>query len=379
MKRILVISHKCTPPIYEGNQRCIYGYCDLLRSNGVDVHFLYVQGRERISATDLHVAKTYWGNSFHLFNRRFLLDAIPIGIAIIMSRFIGTYRVDDRYPRGLTHYVKKLQKEYCFDGIIINYLLFAKLFKSKINAKKIVYTHDVLSYKSRRNDMKKFWLNLSPNEEAKGLERADVILSIQENESIYFKYLCPNKPVYTVYTDFKVSEKRIAGNKNIVFLSGKSILNQNGIRYFVKNVYPRVLQYVPEAKLYVGGSICDYIKDLESEKIILVGRVEEEAGFYGLANVAINPIYQGTGLKIKTFEALSYGMVTVVHPHSTEGIYEKEKAPVLVGHTDEEFAKHIIRALTDELFCKEMSQRSIEYIQAMSTEISNIFMQVIEA
>lgn len=379
MKRILVISHTCTPPIYEGNQRCIFGYCDMLRSNGVEVHFLYVQGREHVSTTDLQEAKTYWGDSFHQFNRRMWLDAIPIGIAITRSRIVGTYRVDDRYPRGLTRYVKNLQKKYCFDGIIINYLLFSKLFKSKINVKKIVYTHDVLSYKSRRNDMKNFWLDLSPNEEAKGLERADVILSIQENESIYFKYLCPNTPVYTVYTNFNVKEKKHLENKNIVFLSGKSLLNQNGIRYFVKNVYPMVLQHVPNAKLYIGGSICNYIKDLKSEKIILVGRVEDESSFYGLANVAINPIYQGTGLKIKTFEALSYGMVTVVHPHSTEGIYEKETAPVLVGHTDEEFAKHIVHALTDELFCKELSNRSIDYIQAMSAEISNIFMQVVEA
>ena len=65
----------------------------------------------------------------------------------------------------------------------------------------------------------------------------------------------------------------------------------------------------------------------------LLGFVDNPADFYAKADVAINPVYQGTGLKIKTFEAISYDKVTLVHPHSMAGVFKKDEAPLFASET----------------------------------------------
>ena len=96
-----------------------------------------------------------------------------------------------------------------------------------------------------------------------------------------------------------------------------------------------------------------------------------------MGDIAINPIYQGTGLKIKTFEALAYGKVTIVHPHSAEGIYQPQKAPVFIGHTPQEFAKHVVDALSDIKLRKLYSDKAVAYIQDLNLFIERQYHQIL--
>ena len=160
-------------------------------------------------------------------------------------------------------------------------------------------------------------------------------------------------------------------------MSGKSILNVNGIHYFITEVFPLILEEEPEVQLVIGGSICDVLPQIENSNIKLLGRIDEEEKFYEMGDIAINPIYQGTGLKIKTFEALAYGKVTIVHPHSAEGIYQPQKAPVFIGHTPQEFAKHVVDALSDIKLRKLYSDKAVAYIQDLNLFIERQYHQIL--
>lgn len=39
-------------------------------------------------------------------------------------------------------------------------------------------------------------------------------------------------------------------------------------------------------------------------------------------------MFSGTGLKVKTFEAISYGKYVLAHTHSLEGVYDPSNIPV---------------------------------------------------
>ncbi|WP_302977569.1 glycosyltransferase family 4 protein [Paraprevotella clara] len=373
MKKILVVSPVQTPPVSSGSQKCIYEYCELLRAIGFEVYFLYIKGQNEVEKQ----LKNYWGDRLFIYKRNFILDVFKRGFIECRKKISGYNAIDDLYPIGLTHYVDTLQKKNNFDAIIINYAILSKLFTSKLNCKKILYAHDCLSFKKQRLNVKQFWIDLTPNQEAKGLQRCDTVLSIQENEAIYFKYLYPQGNIVTVYSNFKVGRQTITGNKNILFLSGKSILNVNGIHYFITEVFPLILEEEPEVQLVIGGSICDVLPQIENSNIKLLGRIDEEEKFYEMGDIAINPIYQGTGLKIKTFEALAYGKVTIVHPHSAEGIYQPQKAPVFIGHTPQEFAKHVVDALSDIKLRKLYSDKAVAYIQDLNLFIERQYHQIL--
>lgn len=370
--KVLIVSTIQSPPILAGNQKCIYDYCELLKEIGIDVYFLHIKGRKKIDES----FKKYWGDKLVIYRRNLILDVLKRGIIECLKRITGFNRVDDLYPIGLTHYIKKLQQRNNFDAIIINYVILSKLFTSRLNCEKIIYTHDCLSFKKQRLHVKKFWIDLTPNQEAKGLRRCDTVLSIQENESIYFKYLYPEGNIVTVYSNFKVTQQAITGNNNILFLSGKSILNVNGINYFITNVFPEILEKVPNAKLIIGGSICDVLTQIRNPNIRLLGKIDKEDTFYKMGDIAINPVYQGTGLKIKTFEALSYGKVTIVHPHSAEGIYHAQNAPIFIGSNPQQFAQYVIDALSDITIRKDYSVKAIAYIQDLNLFVKQQYCQI---
>lgn len=374
MRKILIISSIQTPPIQAGSQKCIYEYSEMLKQMGFDVYFLYIKGRQKINQQFTQ----YWGNKLFIFERIWILDVIKRGFVEIRKKITNYNHVDDFYPIGLTSFVKNIQKKYHFDNIIINYLTLSKLFKANLNCKKILYAHDCLSFKKKRLNIKKFWIDLTPNQEALGLQRCPNILSIQENETIFFKYLHPTGNILSVYSNFQIHKPIITGNKNILFLSGKSILNINGIKYFIQDIFPLILEKEPHTQLIIGGSICDVLKGFNASHIKMVGRIGDENNFYALGDICINPIYQGTGLKIKTFEALSYGKITIVHPHSAEGIFRPKDAPILIGNTPQEFALHIIKALSNIEMRYNYSHKAINYIQTLNEYIKQQYLKILE-
>lgn len=373
MKKILVISANPAPPIQAGNQKCIIEYCNLLRNIGCEVFFLYVEGRKKASEEMLN----YWGEKLFVYKKRLQKDIIKRVLIVLRAKLLGYNHVDDLYPIGLTKYVKKLQRKMDFDAIIINYVNLSKLFKSQFGCKKILFTHDCMTFKKAHLGVRSFWFDLTPDQEAKGLRRCDTILSIQENESIFFRYLCPGGNVKTVYSYFKTVHQPLTGNKNILFLSGKSNLNINGINYFIRDVFPLVLQKEPDAKLIIGGSICDRLLAMDEKSIIKMGKVDSAEQFYAQGDIAINPVYQGTGLKIKTFEALSYGKVTIVHPHSAEGIFDKPNAPIIQCETPAEYARHLVEMLSNIKMRREYSNKSIDYIHSLNHYITMQYREVI--
>ena len=108
----------------------------------------------------------------------------------------------------------------------------------------------------------------------------------------------------------------------------------------------------------------------------MAGYVDDVCEFYKRGNIAINPVYQGTGLKIKTLEAISYGKIIVVHPHSVAGLYKKESVPVFVGDTNDTYANYLIQALKEEISPWEISDKCRRYITEMDNYIVAQYKQV---
>lgn len=373
MKKILVISTIPTPPVCAGNSKCILEYCDLLKRIECEVHFLFIEGKNPAPKE----LKNYWKDRVHVYKKKIWLELFKRIFVTVRSKILGYNHVDDFYPIGLTKYVKKIQDRDRFDGIIINYITLSQLFTADLQCKKILFAHDCMSFKKLRLNVDSFWFDLTPNQEAKGLQRSDIILSIQENETTLFKYLHPKGTVLTVYSYFKIKKQPITGNKNILFLSGKSALNVTGIKYFIESIFPLVLREQPDARLVIGGTICEVLPIVNNKNIVLMGRIDDAEQFYAMGDIAINPVYQGTGLKIKTFEALSYGKTTIVHPHSAEGIYNPTDAPIMQGKNTVEFANKIIEALSNVEQRMTYSNNAIEYMQLLNRYIESQYKQIV--
>ena len=341
--RILIVSKCPTHKPTAGNRRIILNQVELLRQLGCEVFFLYVEELPLRSARkpdfeeDKRSTSSYWLDHFFLFKVP-VIQKLWFNVLLRIRRYLcsNVEGCDDKYPPGLARYVNKLDSEYRFDACIVNYYYLSKLLTGISIPCKAVFTHDYFAYKNLvvGEDI----MHITAHSEALAMQRADCIFAVQEEERDYYRLISPNSRVYTVFSAYEYHPQPVVGNHNILFLSGDNQFNINGIRSFVNDVLPSIRKRFNDACLVVGGSICKLIGDYSGrEDIKLLGYVDDPSAFYAEGDVAINPVYQGTGIKIKTFEAVSYDKVTLVHPHSSRGIYKPDNAPILICHSCEEW------------------------------------------
>lgn len=365
-KRILVASDVVTHPILKGNQQCIMQYVRILRKLGFEVFYLYLDLVEgRLDTTEM---QAYWGEYYFSY----VTPAWQIISQKIRRRIKRRYysdKVDVYYPFGLTSFVNKLQAQYHFDGLIVNYVWISKLAECEIPVKAL-FTHDVFADRNKKLGKKDAWYSFKPEEEAKAVARFSEVLSIQEEESEWFRQIAPTSHVQTVYSSFDFVEQPIAGNKNILFFSGGGELNQAGIIRFVRKVLPLLIQKDDDIRLLLGGGICGCFKQEELDRhIILKGCYDNPDDFYALGDICINPVFSGSGLKIKTFEALAHGKVTIVDPHSALGVYQADTIPLYRVNCPAEYVEIICQFLGDKDALLHKRQECKTYIALLNEYI----------
>lgn len=383
--KILIVSKIPTHPMDAGNKHAILAQAEILQQKGNDVHFLYVYERpldkekREFFEKSLMATKEYWKEHFHLYNVK-----RPIKLFLALVKQYRKYfchhhfKVDDQYPYGLTGYVNKLNKQYGFDICVIQYYYLSRLFKKLDIKKKAIYTHDSMAYKDIKFGIPYFCT--TADTEAKAMQRCPHIFAIQATEGVYFQMLSPNSNVYVIYDVFQYEHQPITKNHNLVFLSGNNIFNQNGLKWFLETIFPEILKRFSDAKLIVGGSICKVMPFLNHMNNVEVqGYIEDIPAFYAQGDICINPCYQGTGLKIKTIESIANDKVTMVHPHSMDGIYDKEHAPLFASDKAEDWVKYLETVWSSQDRIMEIKVCNKQYLTDMEKFVSSEYDRFLES
>ncbi|MGH7452343.1 MAG: glycosyltransferase family 4 protein [bacterium] len=152
----------------------------------------------------------------------------------------------------------------------------------------------------------------------------------------------------------------------LLFVGTLTKENEFGVEFFMEEILPRIQSRYPDTRLLICGKICSVIAD--SPHSIKLGVVEDISTAYERAGIVINPAYLGTGLAIKSIEALSYGKPLVTTPQGARGLEEGRDRAFLVGHTAEDFSRHIIHLFDDIDFRKKFSVRAYEFARSYQAD-----------
>ena len=108
----------------------------------------------------------------------------------------------------------------------------------------------------------------------------------------------------------------------LLFVGGDFWPNIQGINWFIECVEKRIK--VPFQLKIVGFEMEKYKSDFESRStnVNVVGTVDSLHNYYEEADVVIAPILEGSGMKTKTAEALSYGKYIIGTEESLIGYWE---------------------------------------------------------
>jgi glycosyltransferase involved in cell wall biosynthesis len=95
----------------------------------------------------------------------------------------------------------------------------------------------------------------------------------------------------------------------------------SAISALVTEVWPRVRQDVPQARLLVAGRGTSSLLDLSSEgNVEVLGEVPSGREFLRGLSVLVYPVERGSGVKVKVLEAIASGVPVVTTPAGAEGI-----------------------------------------------------------
>lgn len=365
-KKILILSDLPTHPTDSGNRQCIMQYVQTLRVLGYDVHFLLVE-ETGMSQEDIALTARYWGDRFlHFQTPRW---QVLIQKAILrMLRYPYPDIMDFWYPAGLNAFLDKTHRKLDFSGLIVNYVWMSRAARCGIPVKAL-FTHDVFTDRRRLIPSQR-WHSYSMRNERKAVRRFQHVLAVQDREREYFQALSPLSDVRTVYCGFTFVPQPVTISKNILFFSSGGQLNLNGIRRFIREAFPLLKAVDPEVRLLLGGSICDWLKDEKlPEGITLKGRYDNPSDFYALGDICVNPVFEGSGLKIKTMESIAHGKLTVVDPHDAIGIHQSESAPLLIARSKEDFREMVLSALQNRELLEKNQRKCAEYITSLNNHI----------
>jgi sugar transferase (PEP-CTERM/EpsH1 system associated) len=190
--------------------------------------------------------------------------------------------------------------------------------------------------------------------EQMAVARAGVSLVVNDRERDAVRRLCPGARVQVLPNGVDLESLRpvsppVTGQR-VVFCGVMDYQpNEDGVRWFVRDVWPRVRASCPSATFtIVGSNPTAAIRNLASppKGIDVTGRVDDVKPHLWNAAVSVAPLQVARGIQNKVLEAVAAGLPTVVTPSVFEGLPDEVRAACRVAVTAEQFASETIALLT---------------------------------
>jgi polysaccharide biosynthesis protein PslH len=148
--------------------------------------------------------------------------------------------------------------------------------------------------------------------------------------------------------------------------------NVQGLDWFCRDVWPLVLNALPDATLTIAGG--GLPKDAAGAPIMpehwrlkgitAVGFVEDLEQVYRNANGLVAPVIGGSGVRMKLLEAFSAGMPTVTTTDGAAGLDVTDGREILIADSPADFAARIVRLLGDAALREQMRKGGYAYLAA---------------
>jgi len=339
MKKVLAIAPYAYLPYFSGGQKYI-------------AQFLEYFG----AATDLTVI-TVAENDFSLAKN---YKTIPL-LKKSFSRYMD---------RSLTAKIVSLVKKEGFDTLICEHPYFAWLVfavRKRTGIRVIIHTHNI-EYQRFRS-MGKWWWPILKKYEKKSFEKADGLFFITP-EDRYFAtndwkidpekcYDLPFGVEIKQYPEDRAACRQVLA-KRYDIQPGELILLFNGLLNYkpnldaVKTLLDQVNPLLDSRAAFhykiiiCGKGLPAEMKSLQhyrDKHIIYAGFVDDIETYFKAADIFLNPVQSGGGIKTKMVEAIAFGTTVIATETAATGILAKACGEKLVMITDndwEAFANAII-------------------------------------
>lgn len=359
-------------PAKAGHSVRILQLCRAIKALGHELTFIHVASKLDTQKPDIasHVAFFGERHFLHLDNgprqARFAFwlrgklrrrwRKILRGFGHDHSHYSG---LDENWRNPWSHQLRAMDRR--FDTVVVEYAFNSRALDAfPASTRKLLDTHDAFADRHRpfvaRGFRKGYWVSLTPQDENQGLRRADAVIAIQAQEAEHFREQLAQYEVGERNPEIAVVSHYIGLDQPLpdhgvdhaaLYLGTNMLSNQISLRQFLEHVLPRVVSSIPDFRLRLAGSICNWAPDIPNvEKL---GFVDDLRVAFARSPLSVNPTIAGTGINIKLLDAMGAGVPTISTVTGVRGLGGEFNNGLLVvaDHDHAAFADHIIRLSKD--------------------------------
>ena len=140
--------------------------------------------------------------------------------------------------------------------------------------------------------------------------------------------------------------------------------NEQGVMWFLNKVWPLVLSAQPNAKFHLAGKgLSKQDPRFFQSGIVNHGEVSNAEDFMHEHGVMIVPIQAGSGIRIKSLEAMALGVPVVSTSVGAQGLTVESGTQMIIADDPAGFADGIIQLLLNPAASQAMTQHARVYVE----------------
>jgi sugar transferase (PEP-CTERM/EpsH1 system associated) len=274
---------------------------------------------------------------------------------------VGKYR-SAAYARA----VASLLGAAHYDVLLCDFLVPAVNLPARLPCPSVLFTHNVEAEIWRRHAdtaehpllralWRQQWRRMT-RFEGRTLTRFDRVLAVSDTDKATLQTMYGSSmtmPISVVRTGVDTSyftpgpEAAIRRGRLVFVGSMDWMPNEDAVKYFCRDILPRIRAEVPDATLsIVGRSPSAAVSRLAQPGVVEVtGRVDDIREAWRTAELCVVPLRVGGGTRLKIFEAMAAGRAVVSTRVGAEGLPVDDGRHLILAHDAPSFAARVVELL----------------------------------
>ncbi|MFP4471702.1 MAG: glycosyltransferase family 4 protein [Bacteroidales bacterium] len=225
-----------------------------------------------------------------------------------------------------------------------------------------------------RNPLKKVYLRhlarTLKNYETGMLNRYDGIATITKKDGAHLKALGCRAPLIDI--PFGIDLEHFRENPGIdpefpsLFHIGSMnwMPNQEGVKWFLDQVWPAVHEQHPKLKFYIAGrEMPAWLTHAKIPNVVVVGEVDDAFDFIYSKAIEVVPLFSGSGIRIKIIEGMAARRAVISTSIGAEGINVSHGKNILIADTAEAFIETINKCIRSRMMCTTLGENARKLIE----------------
>lgn len=295
-----------------------------------------------------------------------------VDISSIIPTAVEFHILENKKYLSSTGYGRKLKtllKDRSFNSIIIEYIhssYFLHYLSLPDGTKIILDAHDIISERTKefeKYNYKNTIYELPREKEHEIMSVYDYVMVLCEEDYDEVNFmtglnnalLCPHS-VETIAHPFNTQALSIA------FVASSYLPNVDAINHFLATCWPSIVSRY-NIHLDIYGSICNTLNKKELQNINLNGFQPDINSIYEKADIIINPVRFGAGVKIKNIEALAHGLPLVTTTHGARGLTKGKTNAFVIADTQDQVVGALSLLIENKQYRYDLSKKAHNFVK----------------